>query len=139
MHYVVRTSKKYALNRPTLPSLWLVQARIDLTQIEVVALEEDGFLLSKKLICPLINQVGDDISASMNEPSVCALQNLFGNGIFAHVYKPLDLDAWPKSRNGKKIHCPGIVKLSILPKTKWEVGRTLEVTLLAPSNIPPPR
>jgi hypothetical protein len=26
-----------------------------------------------------------------------------------------------------------------LQKNKWEVGWTLEVTLLAPSNIPPPR
>jgi hypothetical protein len=37
---------KYALNTPTLPSLWHLQERIDLIQIEVVALEEVGFLLS---------------------------------------------------------------------------------------------
>jgi len=47
MHCVGGISRKYALNRPTLPSLWLVQERIDFTQIEVVALEEAGFLLSK--------------------------------------------------------------------------------------------
>jgi hypothetical protein len=47
MHCVGRISRKYALNRPTLPSLWLVQERIDFTQIEVVALEEAGFLFSK--------------------------------------------------------------------------------------------
>jgi hypothetical protein len=39
-----------------------------------VALEEDGFLLSKKPTCPLINQIGDDISAPMNQPSACALK-----------------------------------------------------------------
>jgi hypothetical protein len=66
-------------------------------------------------------------------------QNLFSSGIFAHVYKPLYLNSWPKSRNGKKIHHPNIFKLSILQKNKWKVGQTLEVTLLAPSNIPPPR
>jgi len=98
MHCVVRISRKYALNRLTLLSLWLVQAKIDLTHIEVVALEEDGFLLSKKQTCPLINQVGDDISTPMNQPSTCAPQNLFGNGIFVDVYKPLDLDVSPKSR-----------------------------------------
>ncbi len=30
------------------------------------------------------------------------------------VYKPLDLDAWPKSRNGKKICRFNIFKLSIM-------------------------
>jgi hypothetical protein len=108
-----------------------VQARTNLTDIEVVALEEDGFLLSKKPTCPFINQVGDDIFTPMNQPSACALQNLFGNGIFAHVYKPLDVNAWPKSRNGKKIRCLDTFKLSILQENKWEVGR-LKVTLLAP-------
>jgi hypothetical protein len=99
-----------------------VQVRTNLTQIKVVALEEDGFLLSKKPTCPLINQVGDDIFTPMNQPFACAPQNLFGNGTFSHVYKPLDIDVWPKSRNGKKIHRPNTFKLSILQKNKWEVG-----------------
>jgi hypothetical protein len=34
-----RTSKKYALDRLALPSLWLVQKGTNFTQIEVVALE----------------------------------------------------------------------------------------------------
>jgi hypothetical protein len=33
------------------------------TQIEVVALEEVGFLFLEKLRCPFINPIGDDISA----------------------------------------------------------------------------
>ncbi len=57
---------KYALDRPTLPSLWLVQVGTNLTQIEVVALEEVGFLLSKKPRCPFVNKVGDNISAPVN-------------------------------------------------------------------------
>jgi len=32
------TSRKYALDKPTLPSLWHVQVGTDLTQIEVVLL-----------------------------------------------------------------------------------------------------
>ncbi len=35
----------------------------------------------------------------MKQPSTCALQNFFGNGPYAHVYKPLDPNAWPKTRN----------------------------------------
>jgi len=80
-----------------------VQVGTNFTQIEVVALEEVGFLLLEKPKCRLINQVGDDISTPMNHPFACALRNLFGNGISAHVYKPLDLDVRPKSKNGKKI------------------------------------
>jgi hypothetical protein len=63
MRCVGGTSRKYALNRPALLSLCLVQEGTDLTQIEMVALEEVGFLLSEKPRCPLINLVGDDIFA----------------------------------------------------------------------------
>ncbi len=49
------TSRKYALDQPTLPSLSPLQVGIDLIQIEVVALEEVGFLLSEKPRCPLVN------------------------------------------------------------------------------------
>jgi hypothetical protein len=95
----------YALDRPALPSLWHVQVGTNLTQIEVVALEEVGFLLLKKPRCPFVNQVGDDITTPTNHPFACALWNLFDNGTSTHVYKPLD--AWPKSKNGKKIiHFP---------------------------------
>ncbi len=45
MHCVGGTSRKYALDRLTFPSLWHVQVGTDLSQIEVVALEEVGFLL----------------------------------------------------------------------------------------------
>jgi hypothetical protein len=79
-----------------------VQVRTNFTQIEVVALEEVGFLLLEKPRCPFVNQVGDDIYT--HEPPFCmCLRNLFGDGTSAHVYKPLDLDAWLKSRNGRKI------------------------------------
>jgi hypothetical protein len=54
---------KYAFDRPTLPSLWLVQEGTNLTQIEVVVLEEVSFLLLEKLRCPFVNLVGEDIFA----------------------------------------------------------------------------
>jgi hypothetical protein len=41
---------------------------------------------------------------------------------------PLNPNVWPKTRNGKKIHHPGMFKLSIL-----------EAILLTPLNIPPLR
>jgi hypothetical protein len=62
MRCVGKTNMKYALDRPSLPSLWLVQEGTNLTQIEVVVLEEVSFLLLEKLRCPFVNMVGDDIS-----------------------------------------------------------------------------
>jgi hypothetical protein len=44
---------KYAFDKPTLPSLWLVYAGTHFIQIEVVALKEADILLSKKPRCPL--------------------------------------------------------------------------------------
>jgi hypothetical protein len=131
------TSRKYAFDRLTLPSLWHVQVGTNLTQI--VALEEVGFLTSEKPRCSLVNHVGDDNFALVSQPSTCAPWNLFGNGLSAHVYKPSNLNAWPKTRNGKKIQCPNTFKLSILQKNKWDVGRTLKVALLIPLNIILPR
>jgi hypothetical protein len=60
---VGRTSRKYALNRVALLSLWHVQEGTNHIQIEVVALEEASFLLSKKPKCPLVNLIGDNIFA----------------------------------------------------------------------------
>jgi hypothetical protein len=65
-----------------------MQARLDLTHIEMVALEEVGFLLLKKSRCPFVNQIGDDQFAPINQHLACAPHNLFNNGTFTHVYKP---------------------------------------------------
>ncbi len=137
MHCVGRTSRKYALNRVALPSLWHVQEGTNLTQIEVVALEEANFLLSKKPKCPLVNPIRDNISAFMKQPPGMPFRIFFGDSTSTPVYKPSNLDAWPKSKNAKKVSCLDILKLSIMQANKWEVGRTLEATLLTPSNIPP--
>jgi hypothetical protein len=67
-----------------------VQEGTNLIQIEVLALEEAGFLLSKKPRCPLVNLVGTNISAPMKHPLKCAPKNFFGDGIFA----PLSISHW---------------------------------------------
>jgi hypothetical protein len=43
-----------------------MQAWTNLTQIEVVALEEAGLLLSERPRCPLVNHVVNDDFAPMN-------------------------------------------------------------------------
>jgi hypothetical protein len=46
-----------------------MQEGTNLTQIEVVALKEAGFLLSEKPRCPFVNPIGDNIYAPMNQPT----------------------------------------------------------------------
>jgi hypothetical protein len=80
------TSKRYAFNRPTLLSLWHVQARINFIQIKVLTLEETKLLLLEKLRCPFINQVGDNRFTPLNQPFTCILSNIFGDVTSAHFY-----------------------------------------------------
>lgn len=85
-HCMGETSKKYAFDRPTLLSLWHVQARINLIQIKVLALEEAKILFLEKLRCPFINQVGDDKFIPLNQPFSCTCWNIFGNATSTHFY-----------------------------------------------------
>jgi hypothetical protein len=94
------------------------------------------YFCGKNQDVPLLSSWGRHIYTREPAPR-CAPQNLFGDYTFAPIYNPLDPNAWPKSRNGKKIHHPGTFKLSILQENKWEVGQTFEATLLTPSNVPP--
>jgi hypothetical protein len=116
------TSRKYAFDRLALHVLWPIQEKTNLIQIEVLALEDVIFFVFEKPICPFVNPVGVTISAPKKFPPRCAPQNCFNDGIFTHVYKPLDLNAWPKSRDGRKILQLGTFKLSILQEIKWQVG-----------------
>ncbi len=77
-----------------------MQTWTNITQIEVVALKEASFLLLEKLRCPLINHVGDDIFAPINQPSTCAPQNFLSSGTATHVYKQLDQDFGPNQGMG---------------------------------------
>jgi hypothetical protein len=81
MRCVGRTSRKYALDRLALLTLWLVQERKNLIQIEVVVLKEAGFLLLEKPRCPFINSIKDDIFAPMKQHPRCTPWNLFSDGI----------------------------------------------------------
>ncbi len=102
MRCVGGTNMKWTFDRLALPSLWHVQLGINLTQIEVVALEEFGFLLSKKPRSPLVNQVRVNIYALVNHHFACAPWNLFGNGASTHVYKPLDPYVGPNQGMGRR-------------------------------------
>jgi hypothetical protein len=85
-----------------MPSIWHAHEGTDLTQNEVITLEEVGFLLSKKLRC---------------QP-----RNLFGGGAFIPMNKPTNAYVWPKIQNGKNICRLSILKLSIQQHNKWEVN-----------------
>jgi hypothetical protein len=46
-HCVGGTKRKYALDRPTVPKIWHVQAKTNFTQNEIKSLEETRFVLNK--------------------------------------------------------------------------------------------
>ncbi len=73
-------------------SLWHVQEKTNLTQYEVMALEETSFILFKKLKC---------------HP-----RNLFDDDAWIPINKPMDVDSWPKTRNGKNIYRVLVFKIS---------------------------
>jgi hypothetical protein len=53
IHYVGGTGKKYCVNKPLVPSTWIVQIGTNLTQFEVIALEEARFILCEACKCAL--------------------------------------------------------------------------------------
>jgi hypothetical protein len=113
---------KYGLNMLTLLSSWLVQAGINLIQIEVVALEEVSFLLLKKPRCLHVNLVGDDNFAPVNQPSACALWNLFGM-----VLLPMSISHWiqmfgPKQGMGRRFNVSPCLNYPFYKKTsgRWD-------------------
>ncbi len=83
----------------------------------------DGIRKSDKLLITL-SQICIQLTTSwlVHIQKHLGARTSLGDGTSTHVYKPLDLNVWPKSRNGMKIHCPNTFKLSSLQENKWEVG-----------------
>jgi hypothetical protein len=77
------TRRKYCVDRPLVPSMWLVQVRTNLTQFEVTTLQEVGFV--------------------MCETCKCVTQTFFANESTTPCNQHVDLEAWPKTRNNKPI------------------------------------
>jgi hypothetical protein len=47
-HCVGGTKRKYALDRPIVSKIWLVQAKTNFTQDEIKFIEKAGFVLNKR-------------------------------------------------------------------------------------------
>ncbi len=118
-HCVGRTIRKYYVDRPLVPSTWLVQVRTDLIQFAVTALEEAWFVLC--------------------EAHKCAPQTLFVNESTTFRNQLANLEAWPKTHNNKPIQQATMFKLSTQNTYRWEAGWTLEAVILPPIKVSPPR
>jgi hypothetical protein len=74
------SGRKHVADRPLVLVVWLVQEGTNLTQDEVMTMEEVDFVLNcKQLKCPP--------------------HNLFGDDNFIHLHQPLDVDSWSKPCN----------------------------------------
>jgi hypothetical protein len=96
-------SRKYAIARPHVSSIWLVENGVNLTQKEVSSLEQVGFLFDLGRCTNLHNLFKGEPSTSSNfqVPSTCRLD----------VIKPIDANNWPTSRCGTKVRRPSMFKL----------------------------
>jgi hypothetical protein len=104
--------RKYALDRPTVLEIWLIQLKTNFTQDEIKSFEEVGFVLNKQ------------------QPMF--LRNLFVGENSILMNPPLDEMLWPTSRNGKDVHFMMPFKMSNLHYNQWEVGRLFEVIVNPP-------
>ncbi len=86
------TRRKYCVNRPLVPSMWPVQVGTNLTQFEVITLEE-----AKK---------------NLFEARKCVPQTLFANEstTCSRLANP---KAWPKNHNNKPIQQATTLKFSM--------------------------
>ncbi len=91
-HCVGGIERKYTIDMLVVLSLWHVHEITYLTQYEVMALEEASFILFKKL--------------------KCHHRNLFCYDAYFPINKLMDVDSWPKNRNGKNIHYVLVFKIS---------------------------
>jgi hypothetical protein len=85
-------SRKYAVDRPIIPSIWLVQLATMFMQDEVTSLEEASFFLCEQWRTTPWTL----FSVESSNPINC----------------PLDVGSWPKVQNRKTIQRPTTVKLS---------------------------
>ncbi len=83
---------KYCVDKPLDPSTWPLQVGINLSQIEMIALEKVGFVLCE--VCK------------------CVPRTFFANESITPHNQPADLEAWPKIRNNKPIWRATTLKLS---------------------------
>jgi hypothetical protein len=93
-----------------MPSIWLVQERIDLIQGEVII----------KSWFPLLQ---------------ASPHNFFDDDAFFSINKLVNVNAWLKIQNKNNICHLLIFKISIQQKKKWETKRVLITKILPPTNI----
>ncbi len=102
IHCVGGIGRKYCVDRPLVPSTWLVQVGTNLIQFEVTTLEEARFFLC--------------------ETCKCALWTLFVNECTTPHNQPANPEAWQKTHNNKPIQQATTLKLSTWQTNRWEVG-----------------
>ncbi len=98
-HCVGGTTQKYVVVRPLMPTIWLIQEGTNLTQKEVITIEEVGFSFDRSCVQSLF---GSQLSSTSNSHVVC---------MSAHnIVRSVDASCWPTTCGGKKVKQPSIFK-----------------------------
>jgi hypothetical protein len=101
-HYVGGTKRKYALDKPVVSEIWLVQAKTNLTQDEIKFIEKVGFVLNKQ--------------------QWIYLNNLFKGENSIPLNRLVDDMSWPTSHNGKVVCWIVPFNMSNLHYNQWEAS-----------------
>jgi hypothetical protein len=105
---------KYIVVRPSIPIVWFIQEGIDLTQKEVITLEEVGFSFDRSHVQSLFG------SQSSSPSSLHVLAMSVHNIVW-----PTDASCWPTTCGGKKVKWPSTFKITQHHTNNWEVSNLL--------------
>ncbi len=99
-HCVDGTTRKYIVDRPLMPTIWLIQEGIDLTQKGVITFEEMGFSFD-------YNRVQSLFDSQPSSPS-----NLHVACMSIHnIVRPTNASCWPIIHDRKKVKQPSVFKI----------------------------
>jgi hypothetical protein len=102
---------KYAIAKPSVPTILLIQEGIDLTQKEVTTLKEVGFSFDH-------NNAWNLFGPQSSNPS-----SLYVLAINVHnIVRPTDVSSWLTTCGGKKMRRPSVFKITQQHTNNWEVG-----------------
>ncbi len=113
------TTKKYAVVRPSIPTVWLIQESIDLIQKEATTLEEVRFSFNYSCVRNLFSS---------------RLSSLSNSHVFAmivyNIMQPTNASCWPTTHGGKKVKRPSIFKITQQHTNNWEANIFLTQCIL---------
>jgi hypothetical protein len=127
------TSLKFVVAKLVVPTVWPIQEGINLTQNELIILEEVGFYFDHLHKSNSWSLFGSQSSCSSNShvPTIVNCPNLV---------RPFDASCWPTTCGGKKVRWPLVLKMTQQHINNWEASiLLLQCIVFFVVDVPSPR